>query len=325
MSIPLAEWLAVMREDYLESYVPSGGAAVKFVVPIDNEVAVEERLAAAAREAGLLVATVDAAVTRVDRIQDLFFAVSKQVDWHQIATNVRERAVMESEYTPPADQPLTFDAIAAANGDIAVPFVRRAMEEWFSERVFRDYQMSREFRAAMSRLCFDPMVSGAGEQSLLLDNIIAWLQGELRLVSGVRSAAIYQKVARHNARDLLLSLSHWLRFAGYQGLAVVVDIRATATKTRALAGDANYYSKAALYDLYEVIRQFIDATDEMDGLFLVFVAPPDALEDDLRGLYIYRALQMRIADEVRDRRRDNPLASLVRLDARGEPAPVGAP
>ncbi len=66
-----------------------------------------------------------------------------------------------------------------------------------------------------------------------------------------------------------------------------------------------------------MIRQFIDSTDEMDGCLLTFIAPPDAIEDEVRGLYMYRALTMRIADEVRDRRWDNPLASLVRIRSEG--------
>ncbi|MEA2535149.1 MAG: system ATP-binding protein BrxC/D, partial [Actinomycetota bacterium] len=35
--------------------------------------------------------------------------------------------------------------------------------------------------------------------------------------------------------------------------------------------------------------------------------------DETRGLTSYTALQLRVADEVRDRRRVNPFAALVRL------------
>lgn len=317
MSIPLSEWLDVISGEYLDGYISDGGAAVKLVVPQDPDARVQERLTETARDAGFLVAAVDAGVTRVDRIHDLFTAVSRQVDWRQLAENVRERAVMESNYQPPAEPPLTFDSVAQANGNVAPHFVRSALERWFSERIFRDYRMSQDFRMAMTRLCFDPMTSAAGTDGPLLDSVVDWLRGELRLMSAVKQAHIYQRVARHNARDLLLSLSHWVRVAGMRGLVVIVDIQATAPKNKALAGGSNFYTRAALYDLYEVIRQFIDSTDEMDGCLLTFIAPPDAIEDEVRGLYMYRALTMRIADEVRDRRWDNPLASLVRIRSEG--------
>jgi hypothetical protein len=66
-------------------------------------------------------------------------------------------------------------------------------------------------------------------------------------------------------------------------------------------------------DAYEVLRQFIDDTDEMEGLLVVILAPKEFLNDDKRGLDCYSALKLRIWDEVRDRHRPNPLASLVRV------------
>ena len=41
------------------------------------------------------------------------------------------------------------------------------------------------------------------------------------------------------------------------------------------------------------------------------------MTDDNRGLPAYSALQLRIVDEVRDRRRPNPFAALVRLEDSG--------
>ena len=41
-----------------------------------------------------------------------------------------------------------------------------------------------------------------------------WLRGELRLISEVKRALIFQKVARHNARHMLFSLAHWLTLTG---------------------------------------------------------------------------------------------------------------
>jgi hypothetical protein len=43
--------------------------------------------------------------------------------------------------------------------------------------------------------------------------------------------------------------------------------------------------------------------------------PPVLVHDEARGLPAYTALQLRVADEVRDRRRQNPYAALVRIGA----------
>jgi len=81
-----------------------------------------------------------------------------------------------------------------------------------------------------------------------------------------------------------------------------------------------YYTKATVLDAYEVLRQFVDATDDAGHCLVVVLAPP-ALLSDARGLWIYDALRLRISDEVQDQQRPNPLGSLVRVT--NEPAKTG--
>ena len=75
-----------------------------------------------------------------------------------------------------------------------------------------------------------------------------------------------------------------------------------------------YYSKAAVLDAYEVVRQLVDATDVLRNVFIAVTLPPEMVTDEARGLPAYSALQQRVVDEVRDRRRANPFAALVRLE-----------
>jgi hypothetical protein len=84
-----------------------------------------------------------------------------------------------------------------------------------------------------------------------------------------------------------------------------------------MANGRHYYTRAAAMDLYEVLRQFIDSTDQMDSCFVAAVASPEFRDDEQRGLDIYQALKMRVADEVRAIQQDNPMASLVRVDSGG--------
>ncbi|MEP6463109.1 MAG: BREX system ATP-binding domain-containing protein [Frankiaceae bacterium] len=79
-----------------------------------------------------------------------------------------------------------------------------------------------------------------------------------------------------------------------------------------------YYSKAAALDAYEVLRQLIDATDRLRHALIAVAGPPELLTDDARGLPAYSALHLRVMDEVRDRRRSNPFAALMRLETRME-------
>ena len=69
-------------------------------------------------------------------------------------------------------------------------------------------------------------------------------------------------------------------------------------------------------DAFEVLRQFIDATDEMEHMMVLVVAPEELLDtESKRGFAAYRALRNRIWDDVRDRERPNPCAPMVRVGA----------
>jgi hypothetical protein len=130
----------------------------------------------------------------------------------------------------------------------------------------------------------------------------------------LKPAGIYQKIGRHLARDMFLSLAHWLRKTGKPGCMLVLDISRYTLERRHSAPDGLlFHSTAAVVDAYEVLRQFIDATDELEGCLIAVIVPTAFLTDDKRGLSKYDALRLRIWDEVHDRQKANPLSALVRL------------
>ena len=61
--IPVDDYVAFLDRDYLHGYVDGGGAALKFVVPPDDDLAQDfmEKFAQTAGRAGFQVAQVDAA------------------------------------------------------------------------------------------------------------------------------------------------------------------------------------------------------------------------------------------------------------------------
>ncbi|MGH9276999.1 MAG: BREX system ATP-binding domain-containing protein, partial [Acidimicrobiales bacterium] len=194
--------------------------------------------------------------------------------------------------------------------------LKREVDRELQQRVYRDYAMVQEFRVAMLRLCQAQLRTGQvadAEHTAVLD----WLTGELRQISALRSALIFRRIARHNARQMLFSLAHWLAVNGRSGLLLVLDIRRFSVARRPAPEErqGHYYTRTALLDAYEVLRQLVDNTDELANCFVLVVAPPAFLTDPARGLDAYQALKLRIFDEVRDRNRDNPFSSLVRVSA----------
>jgi hypothetical protein len=308
------EWVAVVEREYLASFVREGGAAVKIAAASTDAGRTELRrgLLAAGEQHGFQVATLDASDVRLHLMDRLFHAVARQVDWDILARAYMERLLRTRGLRlPPSPEPLTAARLAELNASPEV-LLREDLRRALERELFGDYAMTRAFRLAVLHLCaaqLDPTPNPA-----LVAAIKQWLCGELRLVSEVKRALIFQKISRQNARHMLFSLAHWLTLTGKGGLLLVLDIARYAEALRpAERGAGNYYSTAATLDLYEVIRELIDATDEVQACFVAVLTGPDFLRDDRRGVRSYQALYFRVWDEVYDRQRENPFSSLVRI------------
>jgi hypothetical protein len=315
--IPVDDYVSFLDAEYLHGYVEGGGAAVKFVVAPDDESAAAflDGFGVAARGAGYALARVDAAETRVHLLEQVFYDVARQVDWDALAVVATRRAVAAAGYPAPPDGAVSLDRLAS-HYRVDPRELKRDVDRQLQETVHRDYTMVQEFRTAMLRLCQAELRSGQvvdAEHAAVLE----WLRGDLRQISVLKSALIFRRIGRHNARHLLFSLAHWLAVNEQAGLALVLDIRRLGFARRPSPEErrGHYYAKAALLDAYEVLRQLVDNTDEMANCMVIVVASPAFVSDVPRGLDAYQALKLRIFDEVRDLNRDNPLSSLIRLGA----------
>jgi len=319
-----AEWLAVVQQEYLHSFIRGGGATVKFLVPTEeiNHGGLKQELRGIAEAEGYQFAWVDAATTRVHMIDHVFHEIAQQIDWDELSFSFVCRMLAEQGLTLPSQRyEFTLQRLAGLNARDE----RLLQQELYAlpeKHLLQDYQMSQEFRLAMIRLC-QAQFGGERMSPVPAEVIKEWLCGRLRRLVELKPALIFQKIARDNARHLLSSLSYWLHLTGKSGLVLALDIsRCLVQRPRPKdqQDDSRYYTLAMALDTYEVIRQCIDATDELEFCFMVVIAPPAFLHpDDRRGVYSYDALRMRIWDEVRDKQRVNPFSTLIRLSSSSKP------
>ena len=315
--IGVGDYVRFLDREYLHGYVKGGGAAVKFAVASDEPAAdgFIDQLSAAGRAHGYAVATVDAATTRVHLLDQVFFDVARQVDWDGLALIATRAAVTAAGYPPGPDGAVSVEHLASLHR-VDPRELRRDIDRELQRQVYQDYAMVSEFRTAMLRLCQAQLGAGQvseAEHTAVLD----WLRGDLRLISALKSALIFRRIGRHNARLLVFSLAHWLSVNGSSGLVVVLDVRRLGFARRPILAErhGHYYTRAALIDAYEVLRQLVDNTDELAHCLVAVVAAPTFVTDTNRGVDAYQALKLRIFDEVRDRHRDNPFSSMLRLEA----------
>lgn len=161
--------------------------------------AVVQRLKGFALEDEYQMAVVRSEETKIHLVDRLFCRIARDIDWEGLADRFL-RFVLQKEglRLPAGDQPTLLHQLAQANQRDETTLrndVRTALELV----ILNDDQMTEEFRRGMLQLCRSRL-EGEGQHLSLGLAVREWLQGECRLISGLRGAAIYQKVARHNAR-----------------------------------------------------------------------------------------------------------------------------
>lgn len=321
------EWVAMLQKEYLHAFIREGGAAVKFGVCTNDESVPDCQLQfeVMAHEEGYVYAKVDSRFTKVHMVEKLFHKIAKQLDWDDLAYRFMIRLLKDNGYQVPSSRKeFSLRQIAALN-ERKEPMLRRDVQTWLEKTIEGDSGLCREFRMAMIRLCLAQLDAGDTDQ-VLGTAVKQWLCGDLRLVSGVKKALIYQKVARHNARYMLSSLTRWLRLSGHGGLVLTVDISQYFRKRNPDAQSGELvFSPAATMDLYELLRQFLDASDDIEGLLMVVLSPQDFLSDVRRGMERYEPLKLRVWDDIRPRHRQNPLSCLVRISSMKQQESVPEP
>lgn len=309
-----SDWLEVLERDYLGSFIREGGAVVKVAVVAPEQVpSVSAQIRTIAERNGFPVAEVGAEVARVYYMDRLFNSVASQIDWRELAQRLMRRALVERGYTLP-DGSLELRRVAAAN-QVEVGQVQVYCEQFLAREVLRDYALARDFRVAMAHLCM-AAVEPDDLRLELAERILEWLRGELRTITALRRAQIFERINRYSARALLNSTVWWARRTGNSGLVVCVDVSRLASSKPRPGPEGTMLrppSRMAVADTYEMMRQCLDGTDEAEGLLLVFLVGQEFVTDERRGMRIYPALELRLTDDVHDRSRANPFAPMVRL------------
>ncbi len=319
-TLPANEWLQHLKTHYLDGFIQDGGAAIKFVVNTDaNASALRSVLEAEARRRNYIVASLRADSTRVHSMDALLFAICQQVPWQALCEQRVLQLVAQLGYAPPAalipghPHGTLLQRLAESN-QLTSDFLSLPLRRQIQQHVFREATLARDFRVAMSHLCL-ALLNSTPDSGPLTD-ITAWLTGTLTGVGQIKPYQIFARINRHAARHLFESLTHWLDQCGTAGLVLTIDLSRVLDTKR--GPDGLHYSKANAMDAYELLRQFIDSTERLQRCLIVVLADQRFLQPDGKGVELYQALKHRVYDEVHDRGRANPLASLVR---HARPAP----
>ena len=317
-TIQPAVWLRFIEQEYLAGFIRDGGSVVKFAVPLEDRLRTEvfSGLDSIGQRGGYLVAGISAADTKVHMIDEIFFRVAQQVPWHDLSYRIIAALAAESGYSwaDREDGPL-YHRLAEEN-HVDPQMLLLDLKKAIWNKVYNHPYLSRDFRVAMNHLCLAELTGGQ-EGATTIQLLTDWLTGRNKAVSAVKPYQIFRRINRATARYCFESMAHWVRLAGYPGMVILLDAQ-RVTLAHNPHDQSIFYSKAAVLDVYEVLREFIDRADHLEGCFLAVVPDFAFLEDHARGIISYIALQHRVFDEIRDRSLVNPMASLARISAAAE-------
>ena len=315
--ILIHNWLRTLDNEYLSTFVKDGGSSIKFAVtPVPLRTELHEGLRTLCQELGHLFIKLDASSIRVHMPQDIFFELARQIDWRDLARRKilqlsHKKGYQVAGITSGSATSNIFEDVGSRNS-LEANFVRVAIEQEIQNAIFKNPRMTKDFRVAMTHLCLkeDTGVEGEYAGQPLLD----WLTGANLRMGNVRPFQIYTAINRTTARYFIESAFYWVREAGHLGTLLLLD-NARVTLARNPHDGQRYYTKPMTLDHYELLREFVDDIDQLNGALIVVETSQEFLDDtpQYRGYGIYPALRTRVMDDVRDKNRVNPMAPLVRL------------
>ncbi len=316
MSIAQERWMSVLQQYYLSGYISDGGSAFKMALTGDEETPAEvlNMLRNIAGFEQCFYVQVSAEKTRIDRIEQIFHEIARQVDWAALSVREAERLLSEAGYrTIPNAQDIDVSAIASFN-ESSVEEMSGDIRRTIKNKVLSDHSVCKDFRTAIAKLCgarFFPKTLTPSDT----DTIIGWLCGQNVSLKALRELGIYSRISRQNARDMLKALSLWLGSEFCRPLVIGLDLsQLVVEKRKGLPTDEDViYSRNNCLDAFEVLRQFIDDTDDTSYCLICGVGTSELETSAKRSIFGYYALQSRLTNEVHDQKRPNLLAPMVRL------------
>ncbi|MBI4505303.1 MAG: DUF2791 family P-loop domain-containing protein [Chloroflexi bacterium] len=315
MTVGQDVWESFVVREYLApgGYVGDGNSQIKFVVgrPGSGKTHLLRRLAWHAEQLGYVVALLSAIEIRLQHIDSIYAAVVARVDVDELARRLARRAAQGLDYDL-ADVPEghTFLEWVVRHHNRIDVIVRREVEEKLGG-FFKQERVEPNFSLAFTQLASDILgtrpLSGEDRATLL-----RWLRGEQLSAAHLRHVHLTRRVDRHNARDMLHALAHFVRRQGYAGLFVAIDGLEDIAEGRNPATGRPKYGAVARADAYQSLREMVDEMPSISGLMVVLAGRTDFLELP-RGIKSYDALWLRIQHEIVSTR-CNRFAQVIDLD-----------
>src|SRR5258708_18467137 len=154
---------------------------------------------------------------------EVLFGGARGGEWHELAAAHVRAAYEHAAFPVPAGAPLVVAEVARRH-DVDARELYRSVRRLLERSLLDDPMVTAEMGRAMLRLAQAQL--GAGDVNTAEhEAVLAWLRCALRSIAALRSALIYTRIARPNARAMLLSTAALLPAAGQRRRALPPPVR----------------------------------------------------------------------------------------------------
>jgi hypothetical protein len=315
MTIGREVWLDFFKKYQLDYFIANGGSKVKVLVGSEGtgKTHLIRSVLYDAQQVNYTTVYLSAYEYKLNSLVEFYQEVVEQIDLEKL---IRDICCVVAET-------FGFDQNQYDGSEVFIPKLRdeypnsQIAEKELRKRVAKiakkcDFNPS--FQSFIYQITYSRMVSNS------LDNIELskkWLSGTNEVSQAEKKAykslLLFDKLQKFNARDWINSLIQLLKLSGKKGLIVAIDDLDVLTQRHTDSGKF-FYSKNAVADVYEIIRQLIDDTETLEYCLFILGGRRSIIEDYDRGFRSYDALWIRLQTGLVGSEKFNSLADLIDVD-----------
>ena len=298
------------EENYLSGYIPHGGSRIQFLTGRRGSGKTHMIEYFLSRIGNYKAVSFSARKIWINDFKEIFFEVLHQCDLEGCLRRCGETIISELGFDP-GEYGGSFIDYLASQGQ-SDPITKREVRLQLNRMFMHNPLMDNNFAYACALLTGGqlghPLLDEPSREALL-----GWLAGSKEVkLSTLRGLGLSPvRIAKHNARHMLRSLTEIIKMAGYDGLVIAIDDLDILVSRDSL--EEIRYTKQKREDVYESIRELLDEIDTLRNVFFLFAFDRKLIDDDECGIKTYQALWFRIQNEIQSDR-INRFSNMIDLD-----------
>ncbi len=308
-------WIDIIKKQYLEKYIFSGGSKVKFIYG-DLGAGKTHSLRAIsidAKKLGYETLYFDLSdnPVKLSNVMSFYKMLAENIHVPTIINLLSKKVVALLGYKDEdfVSYPCFLEYIKEKEGlpiGSAESIIRTAISN-----AFRDIDIAMSFKQFIFSTVYSKLTG-----NYINELFIKWLKGDKLYASEKKEINIYETLKKVNAINWLYSLIKLINLSGLPGFLIIFDNLHILRKKDEFGHF--YYTPKAVNDFFELIREIIDRTEILKNFFMIFSSERRMLYDDKRGFKSYEALWMRIQSGIISNEFFNPFNDLIDMDAHFE-------